>query len=1120
MKKKRGFHGLVSCYLQIFIKMKLTVLALLLSFAGAWASSGYAQTTRLTVEARNLRLEEFFRKIEDQSEYRFFYSVKINVERTVNGSFENSLIADVLDDILKNTDIKYEVKGKQIILSPLESPTATEQKQKSVSGKITDSSGATIPGVSVVVKGTTLGVITDSEGKYTLSSIPENGVLQFSFVGMKTQEIKVGAQATINVVLAEETVGIEEVVAIGYGTQSTAKLTTSVSKVETTLMQNTAFSNNGAALSGLTQGIILRQFGGGPGNDTPTISIRGGGEPLYVIDGIISPKESFTRLNPSDIESISILKDAGAAAIYGSRASEGVVLVNTISSKKDKISYSNNFSWADPATKPEMLSAIEYIQFYNKVANAIGGTPYSDTEVEKWKNGTDPGYQSWNFMQQAFKKYASSQRHNLTISGKEKNSDYMISVSAQDQGSQFLYDDTHFSNTYNVLAKIGKTYEKLGITFNAKLSASFRDFKTTSFGYYATYKSANESLPIWQPFNSKGNYLQINGIFNPFYQQDPNNGYQLIKNRRYSATSTLKWVVPKVKGLDITFTGNFETDLYHEKKFTSNQPFYTTDNNPIYQALPDLYEAKNNSQNYTIQSSINYKNVFGKHRIESSLIYEESNYGIWNMGATRKDYMSQVLDNLSFGSPTGLTNSGTMDESARRGYIGRLMYDYFDRYLITGSFRYDASERFRPADRWGLFPSVSLGWRLSKEPFIEEILSRVLISNMKLRLSYGEVGNDNIARFAYLATYGVTDKRYFNNGQWFTGIYDNGLPAGDISWYTQKSYNIGLDMDLFKNRLETTFDAFYYRTSGFLASPAATYTTPLGTALPQINNGSQRRGGYELAVNWKDKINDFNYSIGANLTHYETIWEENPGEALTTLKNPYTRTTQVSGTYYTLGYITQGYYKDMADVLNSPRLEGQVDILPGDLKYVDVNGDGKINAEDQRRIGTGTFPKFYFGLQFKAKYKGFNLDAVFQGATTYNLPNWQIGSWNKAERGAATFTRKQLTDVWTPDNPNARYPRLNLTNGRTADIGSMSDFWLLDASYCRLKNVQFGYDFKYSLLKKWDVIQGFYVYLSGTNLLTIAPGLDKLYDPESASDGNMTDYPIERTFSFGINIDF
>jgi TonB-linked SusC/RagA family outer membrane protein len=451
MKKKRGFHGLGSCYLQIFRKMKLTVLALLLSIAGAWASSGYAQTARLTVEARNLSMEEFFRKIEDQSEYRFFYSVKVNVERIVEGSFENSLIADVLDEVLKNTDIIYEVKGKQIILSPSANPSTTEQKQKSVSGKVTDSSGATLPGVSVVIKGTTMGVITDIDGKYSISSVPENTTLQFSFVGMKTQEISVGGKATLNVKLEEETVGIEEVVAIGYGTVKKSDLTGSVSSFRKDDLNKGVNSTMTGLLQGKAAGVQITQASAEPGGGT-TIQIRGAGSvnagsgPLYVVDGlpiensqVISgggasmpearvPRSPLSSINPADIESIEVLKDASATAIYGSRGANGVILVTTKkgSSGAMKITYSGYSGIQTPSNMIDVLNAEDY----KRILNQILDTPGSNVSATERIGDIQSGGTNW---QNELLRDAVVQSHSLSFTGGNNGTKYFASLNYFDQ---------------------------------------------------------------------------------------------------------------------------------------------------------------------------------------------------------------------------------------------------------------------------------------------------------------------------------------------------------------------------------------------------------------------------------------------------------------------------------------------------------------------------------------------------------------------------------------------------------------------------------------------------------------------------------------------------------------
>ena len=1087
-----------------------------------WADTPTISITQ-KLDHRNSTMVDVFKLIEEETGYVFFYPEEIQSElnKKVTPVKTTGSIEEILNPLFEKSSLTYQINGTQVVVkrkSIVTSAASSMQQQKrKITGSVVDASKEPLIGVSIAVKGTTQGTVTDVDGNFAIDNLSDDAVLVISYVGYVTQEVALKNQKHIAVTLKEDTQVLDDVVIIGYGSSSTRKVNNAVTKVATETIKNMSVSNMASALSGLGRGLIVKQSGGGPGWDIPTISIRGGGEPLYVIDGIISTKNDFARLSSNDVEDITLLKDAGATAVYGSRAADGVVLVTTKNPRESKISYSNNFSWATPTVNPDRMDSYEYVTFCNRIADATGvARPYSDEVVAKYLSGTDPNYTSTIYWDEVFKNYAPSQRHNLTLQGVEKTIKYVLSLNYQTNKSKYKVSDAHYQDVYSVLGKIGKQYEEIGVKIDAKLAGTIRDYKSTSFDYWTIFGHTGKKLPILNPFNSKGHYKQIDGIYNPFYLTDPANGYQRIKDNVFTGTFTATWDLPWVKGLQIGFTGNYDINFTHNKNFKSLQPFYDDNDQPIYQEKPSLSESKNNYNTWTIQAYANYKKKIDEHSLEASLYYEAYEYKSWYLSASRKDYTSDVIDQLFFGPQAGLTNSGSADESARLGYIGRLSYDYNDKYMISGSFRYDASERFRPEDRWGFFPSVSLGWRISKEPFAESLFEKLKISNLKLRFSYGQTGNDSISRFAYLSTYSVTDKRYYMGNEWVSGIYSNGLPAGDISWYKQVSYNAGIDLDLFDSRLKLAGDGFYYRTTGFLGSPQVDYTVPLGFSLPQINSGAKRRGGYELSADWKDKIgNDFEYTIGANFTHFGETWENNPSESETTTMNPYLRTNHTDAYYFTHGYKSNGYYSSMDDVLGSPRLNGEVEMLPGDLKYIDANGDGKIDSDDYRKIGKWTFPTSYLGFNLGLSYKGFYMSALFQGAFNFSMMSYENFRF---ERGAAGQTINKFTDVWTPENTDARFPRTNLNSGRSIN-NQTTDFWLLRGDYVRLKNLEIGYDLKRSVLKNVRFIKGFNVFFNSTNLFTIAPDLMGLVDPES-TNFSTDSYPVDKTYSFGVNIDF
>jgi TonB-linked SusC/RagA family outer membrane protein len=1103
---------------QILRIMKLTTFFLFVLFLQVSAGVFSQNNGKLSLKAEKESVSQILRLIEEQTEYRFLYnSSNIDVERKADINCSSKSIEEVIKMLFEGTNVQFRPFGSNYVLfTEDEIITSSVQQERPVSGKVTDTNGEGLPGVSVVIKGTTHGTITEPNGDYSIANVPANSILQFSFVGMKTQEIESGNQTSINVILMEEAFGIEEVVAIGYGNKSTRKVLTSVSKVDVEKLNNASYNNMGQALSGISPGLVLRQYGGGPGGDVPVISIRGGGDPLYVIDGVISNRTDFARLSPSDIGSISVLKDAGAAAIYGARAANGVILVETKSAKENSVTYSNIYSYASLALDHNPLSSYEYANFNNKIASMYGLAvlPWSAEAIQKFKDGSDPvNYPNTDWMDLTVG-IAPSQKHNLSISGTEKTIKYLFSLSLQDQNSIYKDPDVFNLLTYSVLSKVTKEFDKAGLTFDFTLRSSLQNHNFVPYSAWAIFGHATNNLPYRRAYDEQGRYMAVNGFNNPVYEISGDNGYDKYKGRNFNGIAKFTWNVPFVKGLQLGLVGNQTLNFLAQKSWKAQKPVYN-DAGVAQQTPPiELTENNTNTSEYLVQTFINYNREFGDHNIDASLYYEQSEFFINYLNARREGFISDAVDQLFAGPNVNLSNSGSASEGARMGLIGRFSYDYKDKYLIEHAYRYDGSDRFRKGDRFGYFPSLSVGWRFSEEGFFKSIIPESIVSDAKIRLSYGESGRDDIARHAFLATFQPVDKRYFWTDQWVTGYRDNGLPAGDITWYTQKSYNAGIETSWLNYRLKGSLDAFYYRTSGHLGAPRSIYATPLGTALPQINKGAERRGGYEVSIGWNEKKGGFEYGIGVNLTHYESFWELNPNESESTLKNPWIRSTYESN-YTTTGYKNDGFFTSTSDILKSPQRTGMVELLPGDIKFVDLNGDGLIDGNDQTRLGIGSFPDYYYGFNLNASYKGFYMYAVIQGASNYDM--W-LGGRYSYESGSETLTQHNQIDVWTPDNTGARFPRVNLSGSRTQNTGVRSEIFKINMAYIRLKNIEVGYNIRKEWLDRVKISEA-RVFVGGSNLFTHAPGTLGMHDPETGDAANYA-YPVEKMYSFGVNLKF
>lgn len=1123
MKKKQHFADQQwSVIKKLFLVMKLTSFLLFLSVV-AMASGTYGQVTRFDLNVKELNVVQVFDEIERVTEFGFLFKTdQLDLNQHFSINMKDASIDQILSQVLDINHHKYTVIDRNIVITTVDGNAIQDGKSKSISGKVTDSTGASLPGVSVVVKGTTTGVITDNSGNYALSNIPENATLQFSFVGMKTQEVATIDKTTINVSLIEQSIGLEEVLAVGYGTTTKTKLVSSVTKVETAGLANSPYTSSVSGLAGRAAGLFVSESGGIYGS-LPTISIRGGGEPTYVIDGIKSTKEILALIPPSDIEDISILKDASASAVYGFDSSNGVILVTTKHAGKGKmkIAFGTDFSFQTNPLKPTLMQAYDKALFDNALSFNDGRGPVVDaTTLNILKNNLDPvRYPRNDPYNQLIKKYAGQQRHSLTLSSSENNTDIYVSLNYFNQDAIYKIGNNGLDR-YSLRFNVAHKFDKIGLTASSGVNISRQTLENPPGDEWNLWIGVLHSRPGTAFFNPAGNYY---GEGNPMAMLDSRAGY--AKNEQTYATTdlTLKWDVPFVTGLSLKAVGFYKMDYSLNKTWTSgfrnSAPLYNWENIPSDMGLPALNENTGRLNNYTLEGHINYNRTFLKdHTVELTGVVIKSADRYDYFSASRSNYISSAVDQLFAGNPAGQLNNGSAAESGRLGYVGRFKYDYKSKYIMEASFRYDGNDNFPSEKRWGLFPAISLGWNLSNENFVKPYLDKIGLNSLKLRASVGKLGSQGqVGRFGYIPAYSLNNSSYYIDGQWKGSFVEGPLVSRNLSWQTTKSENVGFDFAFLKNKISGTLDWFYYRTTGFIGSPATGYTTPLGASLPQINTSSAfRRGGFEASLAYHTKVKGVQINLGGNISYFDQLWEKNDAENIVNLKNPYTRTTQQTD-YYTVGYQDLGYFQSTTQIINSPRLLSATQTYAGDLSYSDTNGDGKIDQNDQRRIGKGSFPHVTYGSSLNASYKGFSLDALFQG--TSNRQMYLTSRWWMDGPNATSYTI--MNDYWRADNPNALFPRESsaLSNVNGSNNVATSSFWLKDAWYVRLKSLSISYDLKSSVLKKANFIGSCSLILSGTNLLTISPVTKYLIDPEIADYGS-TSYPVMRTYNLGLRVIF
>ncbi|WP_423126965.1 TonB-dependent receptor [Gaoshiqia sp. Z1-71] len=1107
--------------------MKLTTFLLFISAISVFANKTYSQTKVLNLNLKNSTLKEVFQSIETQSGFYFMYSEKlVDVEREVSINIKDKRINEVLDELFAGTNVSYKLKDRFILLTTSEivGDELSVQQPHAISGKVTDSSGTALPGVTVVIKGTASGTITGADGSYSLINVPANAILQFSFIGMKTQEIPVAGESTIFVRMIEESIGIDEVVAIGYGTTTKRQLISAVSTIDTEKLQNLPIPTLGDGLAGRTAGIIVNTQGGGPGK-SPTVSIRGGGTPLVVIDGIVTDYNDFKNINPNDIENFSVLKDAQATAIYGARAGDGILLITTKRGKADRLSvkYDYSYTFTEPTQLPEKLGSYDRALIINQ-ALANDGQPayYSDEVLQKFKDQTDPyNYPNTDWQKLTLKDYAPEQRHNLAITGGSEKTQFYTSVSFYDQGTLYKFN-TNWLKRYTYRMTVSNHLDKIGLKTVASIYGTIQKerypWSQYSSGYWQTWGHIQNSPPMDLAYTDLGLYSGKGD--HPIVEIDPQSGYMLPESRNVNGMLNFEWSVPFVEGLKIKSISTYRLNDWREKAWMATAPQYALGStNPSPTNPSQLRKSSTTGYAYTLQNLVDYQRTFlEKHSLSFTFGYEQSYSFSDNFWASREGYALPV-DQFIAGPTDNLKNGATESEEGRAGYMGRLGYSFKNKYFIEGSLRHDGSDWFPKDNRWGTFYAGSAGWLISDEGFMQNLNERNIINSLKLRGSYGMIGQiGGISRFQYLTGYNLVERAYVVDGTWKQGFTEGPLVSPDISWYSINSSNIGVDFASLNSMLSGSVDYFYNRTTGYLASPSDVgYTDPLGIALPTVKSeGAFRRAGFEFSLNYKNRINELTYQVGVNYTYFDQLWENNPNEDLATLKNPAARTTHQTG-YWGTAYINQGYYTSSEDVMNSPRRLGSVDLVPGDIKYKDVDGNGILDGSDFVRTGKNSFPRANYGFNIDLHYRGWFMNTLIQGSSKRDM---YLGDVLRNQSSQSSYVYPFQLDYWTPENTNALYPRLlsnSSVNGNNNAV--TSDFWLLSTGYVRLKTLQVGYDFKNMLKRNMPFISDCSLVFTGTNLLTFSKANKYYIDPENGSTNNY-DYPVMRAYSFSIIVGF
>jgi TonB-linked SusC/RagA family outer membrane protein len=1131
--------------------MKLTTVFILLSVFMATAN-GFSQQATFNLHHKNVAIKTVIEQIKAQSDYDFFYNNDdFNVNKKISLKVDNGNIDEVLHQILEPANLKYQIIDKVIIIS--KSKLANQQDKKvTVKGNVTDENGESLPGVSVVLKGTTVGITTDIDGNYQLMIPADGKTLQFSFVGMKTEEVAIAGQSTINVVLRADAIGVDEVVVVGYGVQKKVNVTGAVSQVGAEAMESRPITRVGEGLKGVVPGLNIRKSSGAP-NASTSWNIRGftglainsqgnyvtsNKGPLILVDGI---EMNPDFLNPEDIENISVLKDAAASAIYGSRAPYGVVLITTKSGQAGrlKVNYSSNYNWSSMVGVPEGANGYDFARTFNQgLINARSTATFTDetlSKIQAYMNGSGPNnsimsdglWGTWgnahgntDWMKELFKDNSFNHNQNISVSGAAPGGklDYYVSLGyAQNKG----------------LLKEAEKDEYKRYNFSTKVTSKINSWLETTINIkYSEEKIERPNVSDNTILNSVGRVWSTTPATNPdgiWHEVNPNwkvKHQGTFEDNRDNFASKFQVKLTPVKGLSIISNYAYKKYLnsYHKNNLNYKIPM-PNGTTSLGGSVPNSVEERMSNDSYTQWEALaKYEFKIGDHSASVMVGHQNEEKNYRTLWASKSELITQDVPSIS--TATGIINADdNIGHWSTEGYFYRLNYNYKEKYLLEVNGRYDASSRFPDDTRWAFFPSFSAGWNVAKENF----WFTDKISLFKLRGSYGKLGNANVSNYLYLPSMAYNAKTgIMLGGENIPSINMPGIINPNITWEKPEVINVGLDISAFDNRLDISYE-WYQRTIKDQLAPPATVAKTLGTNPPRLNNGISETRGWEFTVNWKDQLAVINgkplkYSVNFNLSDYRGYIVDFPNET-GSMNGTWTKGEEF-GTIW--GYETVGIAQDVNEYNNAGshhRIWSQY-WYPGDVIYKDQDGDGKIdggnsywnNKGDLVKLGNST-PRYQFGLNLSASWNNFDINMFFEGVGKQDLTMGGMYFWGTTSSIWHSSVFNHTLDYWTPQNTGAFYPRPYMNSGEANKNTKTQSRYVMNGAYCKFQRLQIGYKLPKHWLKD-TFISNCRIYTSVENLGTIYNAADIDLDPVILRSGNGQIYPTQRVISVGANINF
>ena len=1176
MKKSACAGGLHMLVRKTILIMKISAVFLLLALQVSATNFGQ----NLNLKENNISIMDVFKKIETQSNYRFYYSNDvIPADRFISVNAVNASLKQVLKEIFSGSNLVWNiVNNNRVVISStnaLPLLISAEAAARRINGRVTNEKGEPLDNVSIVVKGSTIGTITDSEGKFAIEVPNDNAVLEVTRIGYDSKEVAVSAGETLNIILEASKGSLEEIVVVGYGTQKKVNLTGSVSSVSSKSLESRPVANTGQALQGLIPGLNLSTRGlGGELNQTLAMNIRGAGSigqgsnssPLVLIDGM---EGDLNAINIQDIESISVLKDAGASAIYGSRAPFGVILITTKKGRagKPSINYNGSARWTKPMGLAKMLDSHRFALYWNEAAQNDGeGAKFSQEVLErivKYQNGqlpkdsgtmlgtsssnTWPMYTGSNantdWFKEHYKPAAFAQDHNMSVSGGSDKSQYYVSGNYLGQGGLGRHTHDDFKR-YTLTGKINsKLSEYVQLGYTSRFVREEYNRATHMDGlFYHNIARRWPTNPVYDPY---GNYFDASEIV-----QLEQGG--MTKDQEDWLYQQGKITITPLKGWNIIADGNYRIYNYNLHREYLPAYAYNTKNQPYPVAVGWNsggysqiygYARKDNYFSTNIVTDYSFK-LKELHDFKALLGFNSELNKYRTLGASRAGLITPTVPTINTATTESRAEDGQFQHWATAGFFGRLNYNYDNKYLLEVNARYDGSSRFLRDKRWNLFPSVSVGWNIAKESFWPAQLD---VQELKFRASYGELGNqetNNWYPFYLTQPFSVANGYWLLNGEKPNTAYAPGLISTLLTWERVTSWNFGVDVAMFKNRLTLTAE-YYKRITYDMIGPAPELPVILGTGVPNTNNTDMKSVGFDVELNWRDRIGELGYSIKAVLAD----------DQQTILKYP--NDTKFIGTINEIrrfydgeklgniwGYTTIGIAKTQQEMdthLTSLPNGGQNALggrwTSGDIMYKDLNGDGKIdggnstfgNMGDRTIIGNST-PRFRYSLDIGADWKGIDVRLFWQGI---GKRDWMAngpyfwgasgGMWQSAAFEThmdyfrdenSVMVKAGKADV----NTNSYFPRPYFNTGKNQQTQTR---FLQNAAYLRLKNLQIGYTLPYQFVSKLTLSK-VRIYVSGENLLTFTK-LTKTFDPETIGLSGWNDgktYPLSKVYSIGLSVGF